>query len=103
MCLQRGLVFKSNLLMETTAIIETVAVQTLIVSPCCVVGKNTFEHFSLLGVVTTLLENPKGPVRLGNPSAYSEAKLGLFLFMPASKIVSPKTEVLKQLFLNKYK
>ena len=54
------------------------------------------KHDSKL-LVTTLLENPKGPVELGNPNTCAEAKLCLFLCMPALEIVYRKTKVLKQL------
>ena len=37
--------------------------------------------------VTTLLGNPEGPVKLGNPNNYNKVKLCLFLFIPAQEIV----------------
>ena len=46
-----------------------------------------------LGLVSTLLKNPKGPVELGNPNTCAEVKLYLFLFTSALKIVCRETKV----------
>ena len=52
------------------------------------------KDFSCTFSVTTLLKNSNGPVELGKPNNSTEAKLCLFLFIPAQKIVCSETEVL---------
>ena len=46
-------------------------------------------------IVITLLENPKGPVELGNLNTCAEVKLCCYFFMPALEIGCRETEVLK--------
>ena len=40
--------------------------------------------------VTTLLENPKGPVKLGNPNTCNEVKLCYFFIYAGSRNSSPR-------------
>ena len=39
----------------------------------------------MVGGVTALLENLKGPIELGNPNTCAEVKLCIILFIPAQK------------------
>ena len=57
--------------------------------------KQWFSTFFIPRLSQTLLGNPKGPVKLGNPNTSAEVKLYLlFLFILAQEIVWRETEVL---------